>query len=132
MKIINNMLSYLNLLCTLFSYPEDAGYFSLFKQGQHPRGVLVRPPLLPVPPVGHHRHRPRALAAAPHGGARAARVAGAEAGRRGHCGLQATAGLQATHNLALTHISDCRLLISISRRSGFCRILAETDFVNYS
>ena len=30
------------------------------------------------------------------------------------------------------HMSASRVLISISRRSGFCRILAKTDSVNYS
>ena len=47
------------------------------------RVPLTCPPLLPVPPVGYHGHRPRALA--PTAGARRGHgVPGAEAGGGGH------------------------------------------------
>ena len=47
--------------------------------------TLTCPPLLSVPPVGHHGHRPGALA--PTAGAgRGHRVPGAEAGGGGHAG----------------------------------------------
>ena len=45
--------------------------------------TLTCPPLFSVPPVGHHGHRPGALAAAA-GAGRGRRVPGAEAGGGGH------------------------------------------------
>ena len=51
--------------------------------GSETRETLTCPPLLPVPPVGHHGHRPGALA--PTAGARRGHgVPGAEAGGGGH------------------------------------------------
>ena len=59
--------------------------YSQSVSGKSPGLTLTCPPLFSVPPVGHHGHRPGALAAAA-GAGRGRRVPGAVAGGGGHAG----------------------------------------------
>mgnify|MGYP007048733384 CR=1 FL=1 len=69
-----------------------------------PLCILTCPPLLPVPPVGHHGHRPRVEASLTTPGAGAG--AGAETGRGGH------------------DVTCHAPLLSVSRGSEFLLVLA--------
>jgi hypothetical protein len=61
-------------------YLKYAGDLALLEQGERACSVLLGPPLLPVPAVGHHGQGPRAGGAEAHRDSR--RVGRAGGGRR--------------------------------------------------
>ena len=138
MKIINNMLSYLNLLCTLFLTRRMQDIFLCLSK------VNIRVASWSAREYSQWAPRPERLSPVllcslyhllvttatalelllPQLGLDVAMVS-PELKLAGEDMMM----MVGSH---WVHMSASRVLISISRRSGFCRILAKTDCVNYS